>query len=131
MSRYGKGARSERELIAAFSDLGFSVIRAAGSGNGFSPDILALRSDCSFAFECKAWKKKRIAIDHGRFEALKKWMENTGVKTMIAWKIPRMGWRFFELEEMEKNPKSYSITLSKALEVGRTIDHLFKKEASK
>ena len=126
MKRYSKGARSERELINFFSEQGFSVIRAAGSGVSATspPDILVFKREKQYALECKAWNKNRIAIEHDKFEALKEWESNTGITTMIAWKISFKGWRFVYLDEMEENPKSYSITMKKILEIDRKIEEL-------
>jgi Holliday junction resolvase len=53
MNRYVKGARGERELLAKFADLGYSVVRSAGSGvNSISPDIIAIKDGRVYAFEC-------------------------------------------------------------------------------
>lgn len=128
MSRYNKGARSERELLRLFSDVGFSVIRAAGSGvNPISPpDILVLKGEKRYALECKAWNKNRLAIDHEKYVALRRWEENTGIPTMVAWKIPYKGWLFIPIAEMERNPASYSITLNRAYEIGKKIEALIE-----
>lgn len=128
MSRYNKGVRGERELIRIFSDAGFSVIRAAGSGVSSTspPDILVLRNDSRFALECKAWNRNRIAIEHDKYAALKGWQDNTGIATMIAWKIPYRGWKFVPIDEFERNPASYSITLKRTEEIGKDIGHLLR-----
>jgi len=127
MHRYGKGARSERELIQIFSQNGYSVIRAAGSGvNGLSPDILVFRRGRQYALECKAWNGGRIAIEPEKYEALKQWQENTGITTMIAWKVPYDNWYFLYLEELERNERSYSITKKRALEINRTLEEIKK-----
>ena len=125
MNRYGKGARGERELIHAFNEEGYSVIRAAGSGvNSLSPDILVFKKGRQYALECKAWNNGRVAIEPDKFDSLKGWEENTGVTTMIAWKLPYKGWFFLYLDELEKNERSYSLTKTKTEKIGRTIDHL-------
>jgi Holliday junction resolvase len=123
MHRYGKGARSERELIQIFSQGGFSVIRAAGSGvNSLSPDILVFRRGRQYALECKAWNNGRVAIEPDKYEALRRWEDNTGITTMIAWKMPYEGWYFIYLNELEKNERSYSITKRRAREINRKLD---------
>ena len=125
MHRYGKGARSERELIQIFSQGGFSVIRAAGSGvNSLSPDILVFRRGRQYALECKAWNNGRVAIEPDKYEALRRWEDNTGITTMIAWKMPYEGWYFIYLNELEKNERSYSITKRRAREINRKLDAL-------
>ena len=128
MTRYQKGARSERELIGILSNAGFSVIRAAGSGVSQTspPDILAFKKNIRYAFECKAWDKNRIAISHEKFEALKKWEENTDIITMIAWKIPYRGWLFARLDELELNAQSYSITRKEIENKNRTLENIVR-----
>ena len=123
--RYGKGARSERELIHLFSDHGFSVIRAAGSGvSSLSPDMIVFRKGLQYAFECKAWSSRSISMPKDRFEALKRWEENTGITTMIAWRMDRVGWRFVYLNGFDENPKSYTIGIERTLEIGRKFEDL-------
>ena len=125
MHRYRKGARGERELIQIFSQSGFSVIRAAGSGvNSLSPDILVFRRGRQYALECKAWDNGRVAIEPDKYEALRQWEDNTGITTMIAWKMPYEGWYFIYLSELEKNERSYSITKRRAREINRTLDSI-------
>lgn len=126
MTTYQKGARSERELIKIFSEAGFSVIRAAGSGVSQTspPDILVLKGDLRYAIECKAWNKNRIAIPPEKYIALLEWEKNTNIKTLIGWKLPYKGWKFVSLNELEKNANSYSITMKKIEEVGKEIKSL-------
>ncbi|MGB9614645.1 MAG: Holliday junction resolvase Hjc [Fervidobacterium sp.] len=125
MYRYKKGARNERELIHLFEEKGYSVVRSAGSGvNAVSPDILVFKRGKQYAIECKAWNSDRIAIDHEKYESLLRWEENTGITTLIAWKMPYEGWYFAYLPEMERNEKSYSITKKRMNEINRRIDEI-------
>ncbi|MCS7109184.1 MAG: Holliday junction resolvase Hjc [Candidatus Micrarchaeota archaeon] len=125
MYRYKKGARNERELIKIFEENGYSVVRSAGSGiNSISPDILMFKRGKQYAMECKAWNSDRIAIDHEKFDALMRWEENTGITTLIAWKMPYDGWYFAYLPELERNEKSYSITKKKMMEINRKIEDI-------
>lgn len=125
MHRYKKGARNERELIRIFEEKGYSVIRSAGSGvNSVSPDILLFKHGKQYAIECKAWDSDRIAIEPEKFDALARWEENTGITTMIAWKMPYVGWYFAYLPELEKNERSYSITKKKMMEINRRIEDI-------
>lgn len=123
--RYGKGARSERELIKLFSGKGFSVIRAAGSGvSSLSPDILVFKRGKQYAFECKAWSRGRISIPRKQFLALRRWEENTGITTLVAWRLDRIGWRFMYLDEMEDKGRSFSISKEKALRIDRRVEDI-------
>lgn len=127
MNRYGKGARNERELIHFFNQKGYEVVRAAGSGvNSLSPDILVFKRGQQYAFECKAWNNGRVAIEYDKFKVLRKWEENSGITTMIAWKIPRKGWYFMYLDEMEEKERSFSVTRSKAEKIGRKLDQMIR-----
>jgi Holliday junction resolvase len=130
MQRYGKGARGERELIGIFSEHGFSVIRAAGSGVSSTspPDILLFKRGKQFALECKAWNGGRVAIEHDKYDALKRWEDNSGITTMIAWKVPYRGWYLAYLSELERNPASYSITRSRIELIDRRLEDILGKD---
>jgi len=125
MHRYVKGARSERELLAKFHSMGYSVIRSAGSGVSSSgPDIMAIKNRMCVSFECKAWDRDRLSIDKESFERLNKWKQNTQFPTMIAWRMNNLGWYFIELEELREGEKDYSITKKKTLEIDRRMEKL-------
>jgi Holliday junction resolvase len=127
MASYGKGARGERELIRLFAEKGYSVMRAAGSGvAGDCPDLLAFKRGIQYAFECKAWKGNRIAIDKEHYEALRRWEENTGITTMLAWRMDRIGWFFIYLSELEENPSGYSATKAKVLQIKRRLEDVLR-----
>jgi len=122
---YAKGARTERELISMFSERGFSVIRAAGSGvNSLSPDLLVFRKGVQYAFECKAWDSGSLSIERGKFAGLLEWEKNSGITTMIAWRVQRVGWRFMHLAELEEKEKNYTVTLKRALVINRVFEDL-------
>ncbi len=44
MSKYKKGARAERELCSMLEDMGYAIVRSAGSGLMKSPDIVAAKN---------------------------------------------------------------------------------------
>lgn len=122
---YVKGARAERELIHYFSGHGFEVIRAAGSGvNSLSPDLLAFRAGRQYAIECKAWDSGSLSFDKGRYAAMKRWEEITGITYLIGWRVSRDGWYFFPIHLLGEQKKNYTITLSKAKMAGRRLEEL-------
>jgi Holliday junction resolvase len=45
---------------------------------------------------------------------------------MMAWKIPYKGWRFIYLQQLEQNEKSFSITLTRAEALGRSLEEMLK-----
>lgn len=123
--RYSKGARSERELLNFLYSKSYSVVRSAGSGvNSISPDIVAIRQGKGMAFECKAWDRGSLAIEPEKYDALSEWERNSGMGTFIAWRMSNRGWFFIKLNEMNRNEKSYSVTMKKTLEIGRTLEAL-------
>jgi holliday junction resolvase Hjr len=125
LTRYSKGARSERELLNGLHDKGYSVMRSAGSGvNTLSPDLIAMKNGKGLAFECKAWDKGNIWIEKDRFENLVQWQSNTGMDTFIAWRMNGTGWFFIKLEEMKSNDKSKTVSRKTALEINRRIESI-------
>ncbi len=126
MTRYNKGARAERELLNYLAGIGYSVIRAAGSGvNTLSPpDLLAIKSAKGLAFECKAWDSTSLSIDHEKFSSLDSWERNTGMDTFIAWRMNGSGWFFIRLNEMKKTEKNYTVTKKNALNINRRLEHI-------
>ncbi|MBM3229450.1 hypothetical protein FJZ26_03395 [Candidatus Parvarchaeota archaeon] len=122
-----KGSRAERELIHAFSQAGFSVIRAAGSGaNSLSPDLLAFKGPRQYAFESKAREGTSLSVSKEQYLGLKIWEENTGITTFVAWRKNREGWRFIRLNLFEENMASYSASRERANLANITLDDLIK-----
>ncbi len=125
IQRYSKGARGERELLNTFYENGFSVVRAAGSGvNGIAPDIVAVKEGKGYVFECKAWERGSLSIDHEKWESLRLWRDNAMMDTYMAWRMNGQGWYFIKLDEMTKTEKSYTITKKTAIKIDRRLEHL-------
>ncbi|MFA6489769.1 MAG: Holliday junction resolvase Hjc [Candidatus Micrarchaeia archaeon] len=122
---YVKGARAERELIQFFSEQGFAVIRAAGSGvNSLSPDLLAFKAGRQYAIECKAWDSGSLSFEKEKMAGMLKWEEVTGITYMIGWRVSREGWFIFPVHMLEEQNKTFTITLTKAKLVGRKPEEL-------
>ncbi len=125
MTRYSKGARTERELLHDLHSKGYSVMRSAGSGiNTLSPDLIAVRNGKGLAFECKAWDRDSLSIENDRFAGLMEWRRNTGMDTFVAWRMNGTGWFFIKLEEMKNNEKTTTISKKVALEINRRIESI-------
>ncbi len=123
MRTYSKGSRAERELIDHFSQKGFCVIRAAGSGvNSLSPDLLVFRHGMQIAFESKAHEKTSLQIPKDQIEGLKRWEEITGITALVAWRRNRKGWRFIPVHLFEENEQSYSFSWGRAELIGKTLE---------
>jgi len=122
---YRKGARAERELIHFFTEKGFAVIRAAGSGvNSLSPDLLAFRAGKQYAIECKAWESGSLSFEKEKVAMMKHWEETTGITYLVGWRVSRDGWFLFPVHLLEEQGKSFTITLSKAKLAGRKPEEL-------
>ncbi|MEM4554986.1 MAG: Holliday junction resolvase Hjc [Candidatus Anstonellaceae archaeon] len=120
MRTYTKGARAERELVHFFSESGFEVIRAAGSGvNSLSPDLLVFRGPKQYAIECKAWDKDYLSFEKCKVEQMKRWEEKTGITYLIGWRQNREGWLFFPFHLLEEKGKTFTISISKARLIGQ------------
>jgi len=116
MAHYNKGANAERELIHTLSDMGFAVLRVAGSGVSPlpSPDVVALKNGKILAFECKAWKGSYLAIPIVTFNDEVNWAKTAGAEFFIGWKVPREGWLFVKAERFHNAGKNFMISLDEA-----------------
>ncbi len=111
---YKKGARAERELADLLWARGYAVIRSAGSGNSYSPDIVAIKDGTVLAFECKAWNRDRVTISRVQMEKMLEWRKRSGAELYIAWKYPYRGWFFIPVYLLTERENSYVITLKEA-----------------
>jgi len=124
MLRYSKGARAERELLEILKERGYVVVRAAGSGvNSISPDLIAIKNGKVYAFECKFWGRNNLSLEKDKISYLKG-IQQQGIISFVAWKIPRLGWFLIEPKEFEEQEKSFSISKTKVLELNRGLEHL-------
>jgi Holliday junction resolvase len=120
---YRKGSRAEHELIDFFSEKGFCVIRAAGSGvNSLSPDILVFRRGMQMGIEAKAHEKTNLNIDREQFDNLKRWEDISGINCFIGWRRNREPWYFLPLSIFKESAKSYGINWENAQGLGKKIE---------
>ena len=98
--RYVKGAAAERDLSKKLKEMGFAVIRAAGSGGSIStPDLVAIKRGRVLAFECKAWKTTP-RLKKEEYEDFKDWCERAGAMGFMAWKNKE--WKFLGVKDIPK-----------------------------
>ncbi len=129
MHRYVKGARSERELLNTFYEMGYSVIRSAGSGvNALGPDIIALKDREALCIECKAWESGSLSLDPDQYNKLIEWEKNTSFPTYVAWRMNGRGWFFIKLGEFRKTEKNFTVTMKKTMEINRRIESVLGRE---
>ena len=95
--------------------------------NALGPDIIAIKDKICLSFECKAWEKNRLSIDHEAYEKLYEWERNTKFPTYIAWRMNGKGWFFIKLDELKHGEKDHSITKIKTLEINRIFDDVLIK----
>ena len=100
IKRYVKGAQAERELCNKLKELGFAIIRAAGSGGSLStPDLVAIKKGRVLAFECKAWKTTP-RLKKQEYEDFKGWCQMAGAMGFMAWK--NREWKFLNVIDIGK-----------------------------
>lgn len=96
---YIKGARAERDLAKRLKRMGFSVLRAAGSGSPIStPDLVAVKRGRVLAFECKAWKTTP-RLREKEYERFHDWCEKAGALGFLAWKDK--DWSFLNVKNLK------------------------------
>ena len=129
MTRYDKGARSERELLNLLDAEGYSVTRSAGSGvNALSPDLVAMKKGRCIVIECKAWDRGSLSLEPDQFEKILEWESNTEFPTYVAWRMNGMGWFFIKPGEFEKGRSNYNITKKKVLGLNRKLEDVLEKK---
>jgi Holliday junction resolvase len=129
LTRYDKGARSERELLNILYEEGYSVTRSAGSGvNALSPDLIALKKGSVISIECKAWEKGSLSIAPDQFEKLLEWERNSDFPTYVAWRMNGAGWFFIRTGEFEKARSNWNITKKKVLALNRKLENVILKK---
>ena len=119
INRKVKGSNAERELIHNFHKKGFSVIRAAGSGNTTlpSPDLFISRKGLSQAIEAKTSNNNTIPLKLKQVQELIAWSDNVHFCTPYIYaKVNRKGW--------------YRIKALKALNYCRKRHGLLKEDFS-
>ncbi len=123
---YRKGFRLEREIVELFAQHGFCVIRAAGSGNLFSPDILVFKKGLAYGLEVKGHEKGVLSVPKKQVDLLKKWEETAGITTFVAWRRKKTTWRFIPLFLMEEKGKTCSISWEKAFAHALRLEDLVR-----
>jgi len=111
-SAKAKGAYYERELVKAFWDAGFGVVRAPTSGGATSralPDVIAGNGRVYYVIEVKMKRKLPIYIREEQVEEIREFSKRFGAKAFVAVKLPYREWRFVPIEFLSKNGKNYKV----------------------
>ncbi len=109
-NRYRRGADFERELISLFWEVGWSAVRAAGSGTTAYPvpDVVAFGQEQAYVIECKTTAKDRLSLKAAATN-LARFTEGTDAVGLIAIKFLRRGFRFYYLDWLARKG-SHTIT---------------------
>jgi len=108
-----KGYYYERQLVKAFWDAGFAVIRAPASGGATSrpiPDIVAGNGKYYYAIEVKTRRKLPVYIREDQINEVKEFSRRFGARAFVAVKLPYKCWRMIAVERLSKSGRnSYKI----------------------
>lgn len=129
MNKKAKGSNAERDLIHKFNENDWVAIRSAGSGsqNYPAPDILAGNNLRRIALECKATADLKKYLTKKEVDELVFFANKFGAEAWIGVKFDRMDWMFINIEDMDKNDKSYSIDIPMAKRKGLSFEQLIGK----
>lgn len=108
---YVKGAGRERELKHILEEKGYYVLRSGKSGvDGYSPDLIALRTTNKMAIECKAIENNNLYLEKNKVEIYRGWEKITGLPVYVAWRRNRKDWKLFPLNMLKELGQSYVIS---------------------
>lgn len=127
-----KGLQFERDLIHALWENGFAAVRVAGSGSATypSPDIVASNGKTIIAIEAKVREKLPLYISGEKVRELAMFSTLFGAKPVIALKLKKTRWRFFEIDMLEKTENGYKIsdrTFHLGKELGEILDRFVQE----
>ncbi len=123
-----KGVKFERDLIHALWNEGFAAVRVAGSGSSSypSPDIIASNGKTIIAIEAKVREKLPLYISGEKLRELVMFSTLFGAKPVIALKLKKEKWRFFETEMLEETENGYKIS-DKTFSLGKELGEILNK----
>jgi len=124
--RYRRGASAERELIHKLEELGFAVVRSAGSKK---VDVIAGNGRLYLCIEVKSTKGDRVYLSDEDIEKLRSFSQKFGGKPYVAIKFIGREWRFFPAEEVVKKRtgKNYRLDYSDS---GMSLEEVVGKQKS-
>jgi len=101
---YRKGYSLEREIKLQLEELGFTVIRSAGSKK---PDLIAGRDGSIYVIECKAKKSQPVYIDTDEIEKLHKAAKDFNAQPMVCIKINNKPMQWLSPSWLGKTKEKY------------------------
>jgi len=126
MNTKAKGSKGERELVKAFNEAGWVCIRTAGSGSSKypAPDILAGNAIRRLAIECKVIGTTNKYFDQAEIDQLQFFARTFGAESWIGIKFPKEKWYFLMLEDLDKTPTNWVISVELAKRKGLTFEEV-------
>ena len=95
--------------------------------NWRTSDIIASKGSKVFAIECKSTKNSSKYIENKQWTELQKFSEIFGAVPLIALRMDKKGWYFFEIEDLETtNNGSLRIDQKAIISKGKIIYDLDK-----
>ncbi len=124
-ANYKKGANNERDLLEILWNMGYAVIRAAGSGKARlpTPDIVAIKDDRRFVIECKSRVTKYLYISREQIDELKLWATRSNSTPIIA--LKKRKWFIFNIEDLEQKKESFGLNLEDFDQERHSIEKFF------
>ena len=101
---YRKGYKFEREVKKFLEDVGYCVIRSAGSKK---PDMIAGKKGNVLVIECKYVSKNVVYLSKKEVDNLRHVAKQFNAEPAILVKRRRKGITMFSLNELKKCGKSY------------------------
>ena len=117
MSNKSKGSNAERDLVHRFWVTGkWCALRSAGSGSMKypGPDLLVGNLARRMSIECKSSKSNKIYLTNEDVNQLKEFSKVFDARPWFAVRFFRKDWLFVSIEDLEKTPKGYAISLKEA-----------------
>ena len=110
-ANYKKGANNERDLLEKLWNMGYAVIRAAGSGKARlpTPDIVAIKGDRRYIIECKSRVTKYLYISREQIDELTLWGKRSNSIPIIA--LKKRKWFIFNISDLDEKGSSYGLNL--------------------
>ena len=132
MTNKNKGSNSERELLHKFWSTGkWCAIRSAGSGSMKypGPDLLVGNLFRRMSIECKSTKDSKVYLNEADVNQLKEFSKVFDARPWFAVKFFRKEWLFVSIEDLEKTPTGYAISMKNAELKGLSFEELISYDA--
>ena len=127
-----KGSKAERELFEMFIKANYRAVRVAGSGRMDNADCDLIAGKAGkpgkkYCLEAKSTKKSSKYISKGQMESFVVFSEIFGLSPVIAVRFNRIGWYFFNPEDLEDSGKNWVVSPELARIKGKKFSQFFSE----